>query len=168
MERFLYFVSGGDSDLVKQCFEDLNSKNFFEVPKNILEKIQENFSAGFTSEKETGKMIKTVLQESDEILDTHTAVALKVAREFEEKNIPMVIASTAHYAKFAPAILEYLGENFDANTPEEMFERLEKLSPRMEMHPDLKNIFSKPILHTDTVAAEKDKIIEKILKFVEK
>jgi threonine synthase len=168
VERFLYFMSDGDAKLVKQCFEDLNTKKYFKIPENILEKIQKNFAAGFTTEEETGETIKTVLQETGELLDTHTAVAVKVAREFEEENIPMIIASTAYFAKFAPAILKYLGEDSDEKHPEKMFQSLENIAPRMEMHPDLRNIFSKPIIHTDTVTAEKDKVIQKIVEFIEK
>ena len=79
----------------------------------------------------------------------------------------MIIASTAHFAKFAPAISEYLEVEYDENKPAEMFSSLLKKSPRMEMHPDLRHLFTKEILYTDTVEANKSKIIKKIVEFIE-
>ncbi len=165
VERFLYFISDGDAGLVKQCFEDLNTKNYFEIPENLLQKIQENFEAGFADENEVGETVKTVLKESGELLDTHTAVAVKVGREFfdRDEGVKIIVASTAHFAKFSPA----LAEIFDIDTADEnAVEALEKIAPRMEMHPDLHGIFEKPRLHNTSVKAEKSAIVEEIKKFV--
>lgn len=175
IERFLYMVSGGDSALVKQCFEDLNTKKYFEISEDLLRKIQEEecFSSGFCTEEETAETIQAVLAETGEILDTHTAVAVKVAREFRKKQSQnsensqnsrkMIIASTAHFAKFAPALSKILTIQGDEKC---LFPEIEKLSPRAEMHPDLKNVFEKPILHTDSVPAEYSAVVEKIKTFV--
>ncbi|MET0333939.1 MAG: threonine synthase, partial [Rhizobacter sp.] len=45
--------------------------------------------------------------------DTHTADGLKVAREYLEPNVPMIVLETALPAKFAETIVEALGREPD-------------------------------------------------------
>ena len=43
------------------------------------------------------------------VIDTHTADGLKVALEYRQKDVPMVVLETALPAKFEDAIVEALG-----------------------------------------------------------
>ena len=49
--------------------------------------------------------------ETGYLLDPHTAVAKTVADRLNDPNCPMLIAATAHYAKFAPEVLKALGHS---------------------------------------------------------
>ena len=44
------------------------------------------------------------------VIDTHTADGLKVALEYREANVPMVVLETALPAKFEDSIIEALGK----------------------------------------------------------
>jgi threonine synthase len=44
------------------------------------------------------------------VIDTHTADGLKVALQFRDKNVPMLVLETALPAKFEDAIVEALGQ----------------------------------------------------------
>jgi threonine synthase len=45
-----------------------------------------------------------VYEDFDMLIDPHTAVGVKVAREFAEDGIPMLTMATAHPAKFPDAV----------------------------------------------------------------
>jgi threonine synthase len=44
------------------------------------------------------------------LIDPHTAVGLKAAREFAEEGVPMLTLATAHPAKFPDAVERATGE----------------------------------------------------------
>jgi len=63
------------------------------------------FSAGRADEDETAATIRTMLRETGQFIDPHTAVGIAVAeKEARDRSIPMVVLSTAHAAKFPDAV----------------------------------------------------------------
>ena len=65
------------------------------------------------------------------LCDTHTAVALKCALEYMEKQQPagkMLVVSTASAYKFAPSVLDSLG----AQVPEDEFDSIEALMQKTD------------------------------------
>ncbi|MBN3277262.1 THNS1 protein, partial [Polyodon spathula] len=104
LERYLYLISNGDWQLVRDLYSQLERQNLFRVPGSLLERIQQ----GWCSEEECLATIQSVHSATGYILDPHTAVAKVVADRLQDGTCPVVIASTAHYAKFAPAVLKAL------------------------------------------------------------
>ena len=54
--------------------------------------------------------IQSVYAQHHEMIDTHTADGVKVAREYRKNGIPMLVLETALPIKFADTIQEALGQ----------------------------------------------------------
>ena len=54
-------------------------------------------------------MIRTIRDETGEILCPHSAVGVKVAREHLRAGVPMITLATAHPAKFPDAVEQAVG-----------------------------------------------------------
>ena len=77
-----------------------------------MDSIRADFAAGCCSEADTAAMIASVRDESDYLIDTHTAVGLRVLRDFRAaggQTVPAVSLSTASPFKFCGAVLKALG-----------------------------------------------------------
>eukprot|EP01059_Diplonema_ambulator_P015393 TRINITY_DN26509_c0_g1_i1.p1 TRINITY_DN26509_c0_g1~~TRINITY_DN26509_c0_g1_i1.p1 ORF type:complete len:622 (+),score=171.21 TRINITY_DN26509_c0_g1_i1:38-1867(+) len=111
VERFLFLLSEGDSGVVANLMSDLDTKGYFELPKDLLARLQRDFTAGFCTEAECLATIKSVQDRHNYLLDTHTAVAYKVMCDYKAKvgaEVPILLASTASFAKFPDAVKEGL------------------------------------------------------------
>ena len=137
LERFIYHVSGGDGRLVKDLFTRLDRQLHFQVPEPLLGRIQREALAGWCSEDDCLASIQRVHTQTGYVMDTHTAVAKVMADRLQDGSCPVVLCSTAHYGKFAPAVFKALQIQ---NIPEDPVEQLEKLrstASRPEMHGDM-------------------------------
>ena len=82
----------------------------FSISRKALSRIQETFGSGRCSEAETCSAIRSVYEETGEVVCPHTAVGIKVAKEFERKSgVPVVALATAHPAKFPDAVEQASG-----------------------------------------------------------
>ncbi|KAM3850064.1 LOW QUALITY PROTEIN: threonine synthase-like 1 [Diretmus argenteus] len=134
LERFIYHVSVGDGRLVRDLSTRFERDQYFSIPEPLLTKIQQHVLAGWCSEDDCLAAIRTVHAQTGYIMDTHTAVAKVVADRLQDGLCPVVVCSTAHYGKFAPAVLKAL--QFQ-NVPEDLLEQLKELgstASRPEMH----------------------------------
>ncbi|XP_012670695.2 threonine synthase-like 1 [Clupea harengus] len=132
LERFIYHISGGDSGLVRDLFTSLEKHQHFEVSAELRQKINQDVRAGWCSEEECLATIRDVYSQTGYVMDTHTAVAKAVADRLQDHSVPMVICSTAHYGKFAPAVLTALQQE---SIPGEPLEQLDSLSSAGTMPP---------------------------------
>ncbi|MCD9148439.1 threonine synthase [Pseudophaeobacter flagellatus] len=127
-ERALYFAYNKDAGAVAQLMEELKSGGF-EVSQGAMQALSETYKSGRASEAETLETIKSELAASGELLCPHGAVAVKVAAEQRESEVPMITLATAHPAKFPAAVKEASG--LHPALPERMadlFERDERVS----------------------------------------
>ena len=99
LERQLFELSGRNAQAVAQWQADLKDKRCFTVDAETLARVQETFKAGSTDDEACLATIKEVFDQFNYLLDPHTAVAYRVANEQRGAN-PLLIASTAHWAKF--------------------------------------------------------------------
>nr|XP_019961590.1 PREDICTED: threonine synthase-like 1 [Paralichthys olivaceus] len=137
LERFIYHVSDGDSRLVKDLFTRLDRQQHFQVPEPLLGRIQQEVLAGWCSEDDCLAAIQSVHTQTGYVVDTHTAVAKVVADRLQDGSCPVVLLSTAHFGKFAPAVFKALQI---PNIPEDPVEQLQKLgstASRPEMHREM-------------------------------
>ncbi len=102
-ERLLFEATGRDAGAVVRMMEGLKQSRGFAVPEKALAVIRQGFAAGTTSEAETARTIGETLSACDYLLDPHTAVGVKVAREHLSAT-PMITLATAHPAKFPAAV----------------------------------------------------------------
>ncbi|XP_051007196.1 threonine synthase-like 1 [Acomys russatus] len=108
LERHLYLMANKDGQLMANLFNQLESQLHFQIEKMLVEKLQQDFVADWCSEGECLAAISTTYNTAGYILDPHTAVAKVVADRMQDKSCPVIISSTAHYSKFAPAIMQAL------------------------------------------------------------
>ncbi|XP_042366555.1 threonine synthase-like 1 [Plectropomus leopardus] len=137
LERFIFHVSDGDGRLVKELFTRLDQRQHFQVPEPLIGRMQQEVLAGWCSEDDCLAAIQSVHTQTGYLMDTHTAVAKVVADGLQDGACPVVLCSTAHYGKFAPAVFKALQI---PNIPEDPVEQLVKLAStasRPEIHRDM-------------------------------
>ncbi|CUF26873.1 threonine synthase, putative [Bodo saltans] len=115
IERLLYFLLDGNTEAVAQHMHDLDAKGSFTLTQVQFEIVKESFWAMRCTEDECRVAIRDVFVHSDKqrIVDPHTAVGVHAIRRYreafpDESAVPMVLASTAHWAKFPGPILRAL------------------------------------------------------------
>ncbi len=108
LERLLYYVSGGDCELVAGLMADLAEKGSYTVPAEVLAKIQETFSCGRADDDATRKKIRETWEDLGTVIDTHTAVAKCVLDAQVADGSARVCLSTASPYKFSSDVLASL------------------------------------------------------------
>lgn len=99
LERQLFELTGRNAQAIASWMEDLNTKRSFRIDPDTFEKVRQTFVADSIDNATCLATIKQVFDEHDYLLDPHTAVAYAVAQNVRGEN-PVLIASTAHWAKF--------------------------------------------------------------------
>jgi len=115
-ERFVFDLVGRDADELKRLWQQIDRDGRFDLSQSpLFAQIQERygFVSGQCSHAERIGTIRAVHDETGIVIDPHTAVAVKVARDFEMPRIPMVVLETAKPAKFNETIREALGREAD-------------------------------------------------------
>jgi threonine synthase len=104
-ERLLFEAGGRDPQPVRAAMAALAQSRRFKLPDRALGDMRTLFAADRALEDETAAAIRTTLRETGRLIDPHTAVAVAVAeKEPRSPEVPMVVLSTAHPAKFPDAI----------------------------------------------------------------
>ncbi len=101
-ERLLYDIKDSNSEITKDVMSEIRN-NTYKIDKSDLDKIKKNFTSEMLDEKETVKMIKTINDEHQTVVDPHTAVGIGAVRKLGLKK-NCVVLSTAHPCKFPKAI----------------------------------------------------------------
>lgn len=118
LERLLFISSNFDDNFVIEMMNSLKNDGNYQVNDKILDTIKSNFVGGYCTQSETNETIKSYYEKTNYLLDTHTAVAVKVHQDYVSKtsdNTKTVIASTASPFKFADSVLVALGEQKSNN-----------------------------------------------------
>ena len=131
-ERFVFDLLGRDPARVLQLFRDVEEKGGFDlVASGDFARVREfGFVSGRSTHDDRIQTIRDVHARYGQIIDTHTADGLKVAREHLEEGVPMVVLETAQPIKFGESIREALGR--DPQRPA-AFDGLESLPQRFEV-----------------------------------
>lgn len=112
LERLLYHLSGDNDAVINDWFGKLKTDGRYEISADVKTKIGELFWAGCCSDAETKAEIKSTFENYNYLLDTHTAVAVKVYEDYKKAtgdDTKTVIASTANPYKFSGAVYEAIG-----------------------------------------------------------
>lgn len=103
LERQLFELTDRDATRVARWMGELAGQGHFQVDKETLAAVQEHFSADFVTNERCLQVIGQTHAEHGYLPDPHTAVALEVAQRLHGEN-PVLVASTAHWAKFGPDV----------------------------------------------------------------
>jgi threonine synthase len=122
LERQLFELSGRNAKTIRGWMDDLRDKRCFQVDRRTFAALRADFSADWVSSDESLETVREVFLTHNYLLDPHTAVAWKVAERLRDQN-PVLIASTAHWAKFGTDVYRALnGIPADGDLPDEMAE----------------------------------------------
>ena len=103
LERQLFELTDRDAEKVAGWMGELATTGRFEVDEQTRTRMQELYAAGCVSNDDCLAVIGRVFKEQGYLADPHTAVALEVARRNRSER-PVLVASTAHWAKFGPNV----------------------------------------------------------------
>jgi threonine synthase len=104
-ERLLFELYGRDAAAVRAQMASLAQSRQFTLSGRALAGIRAEFAAGRADEQETAATIRTMLRETGEFVDPHTAVGMAVVeKETRDPAVPMIVLGTAHAAKFPDAV----------------------------------------------------------------
>src|SRR5690606_24942680 len=113
-ERFVFDLLGQDPDKVRQCWDQLAKTGEFDLSqyKEQFES-QYGFVSGVSTHEDRLETIRRVYEQTGVLIDPHTADGVKVAVDYVEENIPMLVLETALPAKFAETIQQAVGREPD-------------------------------------------------------
>lgn len=114
-ERFVFDLLGRNAERTRELFHTaLLRDGQFQLSAGEFDRISVyGFLSGHSTHVDRLATIRQTFEQSGVMIDTHTADGLKVAREFLEPTVPMIVLETALPAKFAETIVEALGREPD-------------------------------------------------------
>ena len=163
LERLLYLLCEDENE-VAGYMRDLNEKGAYTVSAAMQAKLREEFGFGCCDDVQTKETIGRVWKEHGYLMDTHTAVAWKVAESCQSEN-PVVVLSTASPYKFPAAVLSAIGGDTDGDEFEIMA-RLHEMTG-VPVPRGLATLQSKSVRHTDVIDREQmqDYVLCKIARW---
>jgi threonine synthase len=114
LERFIFELVDRDPARIVGAWRDLDEQGFVDFTADLA-RFEEEFGivSGTSTHADRLATIKGVYEASDDIIDPHTADGVKVAREYVESGVPMLVLETAKPEKFAETIREAIGVDLD-------------------------------------------------------
>ena len=115
LERLLYYFAGAER--VRAWMKSLRTQGVFQVEDDVLALIQADFAASHVGNSDSLSVIRDCWKRYHYLIEPHTAIALHAAEEHRGDN-PLMVVSTAHWAKFGPNVLRgLLGVSYGAELP---------------------------------------------------
>ena len=135
-ERFVFDLLDREGARVKALFGDaLGQSGRFDLgadPRFALAASRYGFVSGKSTHADRLATIRQTWERFGQMIDTHTADGVKVARERQVRGVPMIVLETALPIKFAATIVEALGREPDRPA---RFEGIEALPKRVRVMP---------------------------------
>jgi len=112
LERLLFDLADRDDETIRNWMASLNKTGKYTVTPAVHEQLKSMFAGGFCDENQNAAAIRDTFEKHRYLLDTHTAVGVRVYDEYRRRTgdeTPTVIASTANPYKFSASVLKALG-----------------------------------------------------------
>jgi threonine synthase len=106
LERLLFELCG-DASVVRGWMTNLARDRRFTVDRDTFASMRRHFSGDYVTNEESLEVIRRVWEEQGYLLDPHTAVAWEVSERMRGEN-PVLVVSTAHWAKFGADVYKAL------------------------------------------------------------
>lgn len=176
LERLLYLLSGRDGKAVSEWMDALDKDKVYEVSPKVKEGLGD-FYGGFCTQEETLETIGAMWKDGY-LMDTHTAVAYKVYKDYVREtgdDRPAVIVSTASAYKFAESAARAIGLDegkvrvlSGAEADPTGFDYVKALEKEtgVKVPRGLKDLDKKPVLHRGVCGKEEmtDSVIQALSK----
>jgi threonine synthase len=134
LERFVFDLVSRDSEKLASLWKKVEEGEGFKLDDKLVSEMNEKygFISGKSSHQDRLDMIKEVKEKYNLFIDTHTADGYKVAKEYLDKDVKMIITETALAAKFEETIVEALGSKPPRPAHLEGIEKLDQKSVVMD------------------------------------
>ena len=121
LERQLFELTGRDANAIGKWMGDLRENRRFQVDRGTFAKMREIYVGDSVDNEQCLATIREVFEEQRYLMDPHTAVAFKVAENLREDGVAVLVASTAHWAKFGNNVYRALhGMPLSQDLPDEV------------------------------------------------
>jgi threonine synthase len=166
LERLIYKIAGNDAEKCADLMKALSTSGVYNITEDMKAELHD-FVGGYADEAKTAATIKEVYDKEGYIMDTHTAVAAGVYKDYVAKSgdkTPTVIASTASPYKFTRSVMNAIDTKYNEMGDFELVDELCKLSG-VKVPNAIEEIRTAPVLHD--IVCDSDKMqdtVEKILK----
>lgn len=178
LERLLYALTQ-DSKLIQQWMQDLREQRRFTVDSKIKTKIQQLFYADTVTNEQTLQAIKNFYDQTGYLMDPHTAVVAEVVSRYQKaisNKIPVIMTSTAHWAKFGSDVYKALRNlpSAQETIPElagltgvQILHQVQKLIPQVTIPQHLADLDQQTIKHTGKCSKEPQAVQKSIVEWLE-
>ena len=112
-ERYLYYLYDCQSGRVRDAMTQLSGTGRLCFSSAELARVSNDFLAISVDSEQTLTTIRDFHAGTGYVLDPHTAVGVKAAKELTGGEVPVVCLATAHPAKFGDAVNRAIGCNPD-------------------------------------------------------
>lgn len=106
LERFLWHITGGESERIRTWQQNLKTEKVFQVDEATHATIRDTFSAFAANDTQTKQTVQRIYRQTGYVLDPHTATAmhaLELYRRETGDQTPTLVCATAHWGKFSLA-----------------------------------------------------------------
>lgn len=105
-ERMLFDCFDRDGAAIADLMDRMNTETV-SIPATAFDKVRSLFNSYSVDDAATVDTISRVYEDSEYLLDPHSAIGVKAAREcWQDRSVPMVTLATAHPAKFPEAVMK--------------------------------------------------------------
>ena len=108
LERALFELTHRNSKLVREWMDALKTKRAFKVDRTTFDALRDTFAGDWVSNDDCLRTMKRVFEMYHYAMDPHSAVAFEVAQRLGDSSTPMLIVSTASWAKFSASMYKAL------------------------------------------------------------
>lgn len=163
LERMLYLAAG--SERTAAYMKSLTQTGAYTVDADVKAKLDTHFAGLFCNEEQTAHTIRDIYETYHYLIDTHTAVGLHCAMEYQDTqdaSRPMLAVSTASPYKFASSVYRALRGTQSADE----FENIRALSEwsKTDVPEPLSSLRGKAIRFDPEAAIEADEMRSQVLR----
>lgn len=177
LERQLFELTGRDASRIRKWMSDLSTQRCFRVDKDTFSSMRDVYAADCATSSECFDQIRETYERHHYLLDPHTAVAYRVATRLMDSHRPVLIASTAHWAKFGANVYRALngiepGGGLPADIAQmhgiELNEHISRTYDGAGKVPSgLAELAELPLRFTEVVDGDKDGVEDCVRRFLE-
>lgn len=148
LERLIYRIAGNDDKKNTALMKALSQDGRYDITDEMKKGLAD-FVGGYSDEAKTANTIKNLYEKTGYVIDTHTAVAAGVYKDYVQKtgdNKVSVIASTASPFKFTRSVMEAIDEKYASMDDFALIDELSKIS-NTKVPQAIEDIRTAPVLH---------------------
>ena len=165
LERLIYLVAGESAEKNSAFMKQLSTEGVYTLPEEMRAKLAD-FCGYYTDEAGTAEIIRETYEKDHYIMDTHTAVAAHVYKQYVTETgdtTPTVIASTASPYKFTRSVMSAIDPAYADGEDFALIDQLKELSG-VAIPQAVEDIRSAEVLHKTT--CEKEEMVDTIKTFL--